>query len=99
MERKAAIQGACKALGKEATFYDGVITCATLPGKAICKVVWNMEQADNNRFVEAAVSGIPEDFNGKLLEVPVGTGVLTMPVYLILPNADTASFCGHRECL
>ena len=28
------------------------------------------------------------DFSGKLLEVPVGTGVLTMPVYWDLPNAD-----------
>ncbi len=35
-----------------------------------------------------ALSGIPMDFSGKLLEVPVGTGVLTMPVYRDLPNAD-----------
>ena len=27
MDRKTAIQGAYKALGKEATFYDGMITC------------------------------------------------------------------------
>ena len=88
MDRKTAIQGAYKALGKEATFYDGMITCSTLVGKAICKVVWNMSQADNNRFIEAAVAGIPEQFCGELLEVPVGTGVLTMPVYKTLPNAD-----------
>ena len=88
MDRKTAIQGAYKALGKEATFYDGMITCSTLVGKAICKVVWNMSQADNNRFIEAAVAGIPEQFCGELLEVPVGTGVLTMPVYKTLPRAD-----------
>ena len=88
MERKAAIQGAYKALGKEATFYDGMITCSTLLGKAICKVVWDMCQADNNCFIEAAVAGIPINFSGKLLEVPVGTGVLTMPIYQTLPNAD-----------
>ena len=35
MDRKTAIQGAYKALGKEATFYDGMITCSTLVGKAI----------------------------------------------------------------
>ena len=64
MDRKTAIQGAYKALGKEATFYDGMITCSTLVGKAICKVVWNMSQADNNRFIEAAVAGIPEQFCG-----------------------------------
>ena len=34
------------------------------------------------------LSGIPEDFAGKMLEVPVGTGILTMPVYQTLPKAD-----------
>lgn len=31
---------------------------------------------------------MPEDFAGKLLEVPVGTGVLSMPVYNDLPDAE-----------
>ena len=88
MDRKTAIQGAYKALGKEATFYDGMITCSTIPGKAVCKVVWNMGVEENARYLELAMAGIPEDFSGKLLEVPVGTGVLTMPVYKTLPNAD-----------
>ena len=39
MNRKAVIQGAYQTLGKEATFYDGMITCSTIPGKAVCKVV------------------------------------------------------------
>ena len=30
-----------KYLGKEATFYDGMITCSTLPGQAVCKVFCN----------------------------------------------------------
>ena len=34
------------------------------------------------------MSGIPEHFSGKLLEVPVGTGILTMPVYQTMPEAD-----------
>ena len=88
MSRKAEIQNAYKYLGKEATFYDGMITCSTLPGKAVCKVVWNMGMDENTRYLELAMAGIPEDFSGKMLEVPVGTGVLTMPVYKTLPNAD-----------
>lgn len=88
MDRKAAIQGAYKALGKEATFYDGMITCSTIPGKAVCKVVWNMGVEENTRYLDIAMAGIPEDFRGRMLEVPVGTGVLTMPVYKTLPNAD-----------
>lgn len=88
MSRLEEIKNAYKYLGKEATFYDGMITCSTLPGKAVCRLVWNMGKAENERYLERALSGIPEDFAGKLLEVPVGTGVLTMPVYRTLPNAD-----------
>ena len=88
MSRKSEIRNAYKYLGKEATFYDGMITCSTIPGKAVCKVVWNMGKEENTRYLELAMAGIPEDFNGKMLEVPVGTGVLTMPVYKTLPHAD-----------
>ncbi len=88
MSRKAEIQNAYKYLGKEATFYDGMITCSTIPGKAVCKAVWNMGVEENTRYLDLAMAGIPEDFSGNLLEVPVGTGVLTMPVYKTLPNAD-----------
>ena len=88
MSRKTEIQNAYKYLGKEATFYDGMITCSTIPGKAVCGLVWNMDKETNTRYLELALSGIPEDFRGKVLEVPVGTGVLTMPVYKLLPEAD-----------
>ena len=90
MSRHDEIQGAYQTLGREATFYDGMITCSTLPGKAVCKLVWNMNHQTNTRYLELALFGIPEDFSGKLLEVPVGTGVLTMPVYRTLPHADIA---------
>ena len=88
MSRKNEIQNAYKYLGKEANFYDGMITCSTIPGKAVCKVVWNMGKEENTRYLELAMAGIPENFGGKMLEVPVGTGVLTMPVYKTLPHAD-----------
>lgn len=87
MSRHNEIKNAYKMLGNEATFYDGMITCSTLPGKAVCKLVWNMNKEKNDRYLERALSGIPEHFSGELLEVPVGTGVLTMPVYQTLPNA------------
>jgi ubiquinone/menaquinone biosynthesis C-methylase UbiE len=46
-----------------------------------------MGRADNSRYLQLALSGIPEGFTGKLLEVPVGTGVITMPVYRKLKEA------------
>ena len=88
MSRHDEIQNAYKYLGKEATFYDGMITCSTIPGSAVCKIVWNMSKNVNTRYLERAISAIPEDFSGRMLEVPVGTGVLTMPVYKTLPNAE-----------
>lgn len=88
MDRHNEIKNAYRSLGKEATFYDGMITCSTLPGRAVCGLVWNMGKGKNTRYLEKALSGIPEGFDGKLLEVPVGTGVLTMPMYKTLPQAD-----------
>ncbi|MBQ9562279.1 MAG: class I SAM-dependent methyltransferase [Lachnospiraceae bacterium] len=88
MTRKEQIRSAYRLTGGLAGFYDGMMTYSTLPGKAICRLVWNMNGEKNLRYIERALSGIPEDFAGKLLEVPVGTGVLTMPVYRELPDAD-----------
>ena len=87
MERKEAIRGAYRMTGGN-SFYDGMITCSTLSGKAVCRLVWAMNKAENDAYLEKAMSGIPEHFSGKLLEVPVGTGILTMPVYQTMPEAD-----------
>lgn len=87
MSRAADIRKAYKTLGK-GDFYDGMITCSTLSGKAVCRTVWAMDREENDHYLDLALSGIPKDFSGKLLEVPVGTGVLTMPVYLELPKAE-----------
>ena len=87
MERKDAIQNAYKLAGSN-SFYDGMITCTTLSGKAVCHAVWGMGKAECDDYLTHSLSGIPTDFSGRLLEVPVGTGVLTMPVYQTLPHAD-----------
>ena len=87
-DRRAVIKSAYRQAGGHASFYDGMITYSTFLGKAICRIVWNMDGEKNTAYLERALSGVPEDFSGKLLEVPVGTGVLTMPVYRSLPGAD-----------
>ena len=87
MERKETIRGAYRMTG-ENNFYDGMITCSTLSGKAVCRLVWAMNKAECDDYLEKALSGIPEHFSGRLLEVPVGTGILTMPVYQTMPKAD-----------
>ena len=87
MDRKESIRSAYR-MTSENNFYDGMITCSTLSGKAVCRLVWAMNKAENDDYLEKALSGIPEHFSGKLLEVPVGTGILTMPVYQAMPETD-----------
>ncbi|MBQ6325245.1 MAG: class I SAM-dependent methyltransferase [Clostridia bacterium] len=87
-DRRSEIRNAYKQTGGHASFYDGMMTYSTFPGKAICRIVWNMDGDKNAAYLERALSGVPEGFAGKLLEVPVGTGVLTMSVYRSLPGAD-----------
>ncbi len=87
MERKEVIRSAYRMTGSS-SFYDGMITCSTVSGKAVCRLVWAMNRAECDAYLEKALSGIPEHFSGRLLEVPVGTGILTMPLYRTLPQAD-----------
>ena len=71
MERKDAIRSAYRMTGSN-SFYDGMITCSTPGGKAVCRLVWDIDKAECDDYLEKALSGIPEGFSGKLLEVPVG---------------------------
>ena len=66
MERKETIRGAYRMTG-ENNFYDGMITCSTLSGKAVCRLVWAMNKAENDAYLEKAMSGIPEHFSGNAL--------------------------------
>ena len=78
MERKDAIRSAYRMTGSN-SFYDGMITCSTPGGKAVCRLVWDRDKAECDDYLEKALSGIPEGFSGKLLEVPVGTGAVCAP--------------------
>ena len=91
MDRKEAIRSAYRMTGGN-DFYDGMITCTTLSGKAVCRLVWDMNKAECDNYLEKALSGIPEHFSGKLLEVPVGTGILTMPLYLFRVRQQRGAF-------
>ena len=87
MDRKEAIRGAYHLTGSN-SFYDGMITCSTGAGKAVCRLVWDMDKQECDAYLERALNGIPANFAGRLLEVPVGTGILTMPLYQTLPRAS-----------
>ena len=88
MSRHDEIREAYRALGDIGTMYDGIITRSTLLGKLMDSVIWGLDASLSEKWINDALSPIPGDFSGKLLEVPVGTGVLTMPLYKSLPDAE-----------
>ena len=51
MERKKAIRSAYRLTGGN-NFYDGMITCSTLSGKAVCRLVWDMNKEENDAYLE-----------------------------------------------
>lgn len=81
------VKSAYKKLGK-GNFYDGMITSTTFFGSLVNRMVWRMNKKENKEYLEKSLSPIAEDFCGRLLEVPVGTGILTMPLYKKLEKAD-----------
>lgn len=75
-------------LAGNSSFYDDMIACSSASGRAVRRLVWDMDAEESDEYLARALSGVPEGFSGRLLEVPVGTGVLTVPVFQTLPNAQ-----------
>ena len=88
MTRHDEIRRSYKELGEFGNLYDGIITRSTLLGKVMDSLVWGLDKELAAKWIDDALAPIPEDFSGSLLEVPVGTGVLTMPLYASLPEAS-----------
>ena len=51
--RQDAIRGAYRMTGSS-SFYDGMITCTTLAGKAVCRLVWAMNKAECDEYLTKA---------------------------------------------
>lgn len=75
-------------VGCLSTFFDRMMTGADLPSRLALKFFWGLDDAAYKKFLTQAFAGIPKNFSGRLLEVPVGTGVLSLPIYLKLNDAE-----------
>ena len=64
-----------------------MMTGTTLLGRLVVKTVWRMDREEMLGYQAGAMEMIPADFSGRLLEVPVGTGVLSLPVWKTLHRA------------
>lgn len=78
-------------VGHFSTFFDRMMMNADLPARLALKTFWGLDDAAYQKFLAQAFAGIPKNFSGRLLEVPVGTGVLSLPIYKELDGAKI--FC------
>ena len=88
MSRHDEIRRSYKELGEFGNLYDGIITRSTVLGKVMDGLIWGLDAELSARWINDALAPIPADFDRRLLEVPVGTGVLTMPLYASLPKSE-----------
>ncbi len=70
--------------------YDDVLTQGNFFSRLYIKLFWS--GTDDNEIARKVLSYIPDDFSGKLLDVPVGTAVFTERKWASLKNA-------HITCL
>lgn len=66
--------------------YDDILTQSSFWGKLYMKVFWS--GVDDNLIAKKVLAQIPDDFQGKLLDVPVGTAVFTHQKWKSLQKAE-----------
>ena len=67
-------------------FYDDALTQNKWWSRLYFKLIWG--GVDDNEIARKVLSWIPDDFGGKLLDVPVGTAVFTAEKYKRMGKAD-----------
>lgn len=65
--------------------YDDVLTQGNFFSRMYIKIFWS--GTNDNEIARKVLSYIPDDFSGKLLDVPVGTAVFTERKWAALKNA------------
>jgi ubiquinone/menaquinone biosynthesis C-methylase UbiE len=65
--------------------YDNYITSGNLFFKIASKIIWGFEDKD---YSVKLLENIPNNFDGKILDIPVGTGILTIEKYKQLTNSE-----------
>jgi ubiquinone/menaquinone biosynthesis C-methylase UbiE len=82
----SSIENKIKEAYKESkNIYDNILTAKGFWSKVYNKLAWGMNDKD---YVPILLSFIPDDFNGKMLDIPVGTAVFTADKYARLKGAD-----------
>ena len=77
-----------KAYHTSKNIYDNVLTQGSFFSRLYIRVFWS--GTDDNEIARKLMSYIPDDFDGKILDVPVGTAVFTHEKWNSLHKADIA---------
>ncbi|SCL91909.1 class I SAM-dependent methyltransferase [Sporanaerobacter sp. PP17-6a] len=75
-----------KAYSSSKNVYDDILTQTKWWSKLYIRFFWN--GINDNEIADKVLKMIPSDFAGKLLDVPVGTGIFTLGKYMTLPNVE-----------
>lgn len=68
------------------SFYDDALTRSKWWSRLYFKLLWG--DVDDVEIAHRLLANIPDDFNGTLLDVPVGTAVFTVEKYSRMKQAD-----------
>ena len=82
MNRKEKIHSRYK---KGAFAYDSLLSTKSVWSKLACKMVWGFP---DTAYAGKLLDWIPNDFSGRLLDVPVGTALFTASKYKRIKNAE-----------
>ena len=74
-----------KSYDKVASRYDAYMTSSNIFMKICNRLIWGF--GSDCDYAEPVLSYLPSQFDGVLLDVPVGTGVFTDSLYARFPNA------------
>jgi hypothetical protein len=58
--------------------YDDYILTEKLLFKIVAKIIWGFVDKEHSKKL---LKNIPDDFSGKILDIPAGTGILTYEKY------------------
>jgi ubiquinone/menaquinone biosynthesis C-methylase UbiE len=78
------------------SIYDDVLTQKMIWARLYISFIWGV---NDNSIAGNVLGYIPPGFSGKLLDVPVGTGVFTANKYKALPNAEITAVDYSPEML
>lgn len=74
-----------KAYQSSKNIYDDVLTQGNFLSRLYIKIFWS--GTDDNKIAQKVLSYIPDDFDGTILDVPVGTAVFTEKKWKLLSKA------------